>query len=86
VILRNHGLLAWGRTLPECFYTLWLMQRACEIQLAGAALGPTLPIGPAVQAACADAAERFYARKGMGDDILAALLRQVDRIDRGWRD
>ena len=85
VILRNHGLLAWGRTLPECFYTLWLMQRSCEIQLAGAALGPTLAIGPEVQAACADAAERFYAQRGMGDQLMAALLRQVDRIDEGWR-
>jgi ribulose-5-phosphate 4-epimerase/fuculose-1-phosphate aldolase len=86
VILQNHGLLAWGRTLPECFYTLWLMQRACEVQLAGAALGPTLPIDAPVQAACADAAERFYAQRGMGDDLMAALLRQVDRSDRSWRD
>lgn len=86
LILRNHGLLAWGRTLPECFYTLWLMQRACEIQLAGAALGPTVPIAPAVQEACADAAERHYAQRGLGDDLMAALLRQVDRVDTHWRD
>jgi len=34
VILRNHGLLAWGRTLPQTFATLWTLQRACEVQLA----------------------------------------------------
>jgi len=86
VVLRNHGLLAWGATLPECFYTLWLMQRACEVQLAGAALGPTIAIPPPVQAACADAADRFYAQRGLADDLMAALLRQVDRVDRSWRD
>jgi ribulose-5-phosphate 4-epimerase/fuculose-1-phosphate aldolase len=34
LILRNHGLLSVGTTLPEAFQRLWLMQRACEIQLA----------------------------------------------------
>jgi ribulose-5-phosphate 4-epimerase/fuculose-1-phosphate aldolase len=34
VILRNHGLLAWGPSVPSAFYTLWILQRACEIQLA----------------------------------------------------
>jgi len=28
VILRNHGLLAWGGTVPETFAILWTMQRA----------------------------------------------------------
>ena len=86
VVLRNHGLLAWGRTLPDCFYTLWLMQRSCEIQVAGSALGPAIDIPPAVQQACQDAAQRFYARDGMGQDVFDALLRRLDRIDRGWRD
>jgi D-alanine-D-alanine ligase-like ATP-grasp enzyme len=35
--------------------------------------------------ACADAAERFYAQRGLGDQLMAALLRQVDRVDEGWR-
>jgi hypothetical protein len=36
VILRNHGLLAWGGTLPLAFVRLWTLQRACEIQVAQA--------------------------------------------------
>ncbi len=52
VILRNHGLLAWGPALPVTFYTLWIMQRACEIQLAGAALGATIPIDDLTRLAC----------------------------------
>lgn len=34
LILRNHGLLVVGTTLPQAFQRLWVMQRACEIQLA----------------------------------------------------
>ena len=39
VILRNHGLLAWGDSLPRAFAILWLLQRACEIQLATLSMG-----------------------------------------------
>ena len=39
VILRNHGLLTWGETLEEAFMWLWLLQRACEIQVAAASVG-----------------------------------------------
>jgi ribulose-5-phosphate 4-epimerase/fuculose-1-phosphate aldolase len=39
VILRNHGLLSWGATLPQTFAILWTLQRACEIQLATFSMG-----------------------------------------------
>ncbi len=32
VILRNHGLLAWGDTLARTFAILWLLNRACAAQ------------------------------------------------------
>jgi len=32
MILRNHGLLAGGRTIAEAFVNLWLMERSCQIQ------------------------------------------------------
>ena len=51
LILRNHGLLAVGRTLPQAFKRLWTLQRACEIQLASdAGAGPNHPIAPDVLA------------------------------------
>ncbi|MEJ7930540.1 class II aldolase/adducin family protein [Ramlibacter sp. AN1015] len=34
LILRNHGLLAVGPDIPTTFNRLWVLQRACEIQLA----------------------------------------------------
>ncbi len=42
LILRNHGLLAWGETLPQAFAHLWTMQRACEIQVAAKGMGDEL--------------------------------------------
>jgi ribulose-5-phosphate 4-epimerase/fuculose-1-phosphate aldolase len=86
VILRNHGLLAWGETLPKAFYTLWALQRACDVQVAGAALGPALTVHPDVAARCAEDALKVSASPEFGLDVFEALVRQVDRVDRGWRD
>jgi ribulose-5-phosphate 4-epimerase/fuculose-1-phosphate aldolase len=86
VILRNHGLLAWGPALPVTFYTLWAMQRACEIQVAGASLGPTIPISEAIRLGCQEDAKRVNSEPEFGSDTFAAMVRLVDRTDRGWRD
>lgn len=34
LVLRNHGLLVVGPDIPTAFMRLWVLQRACEIQLA----------------------------------------------------
>ena len=86
VILRNHGLLAWGAALPVTFYTLWILQRACEIQLAGAPLGPTIPISDEIRLACQADAKKVNAEPEFGSDTFAAMVRRVDRIDPSWRD
>ena len=86
VILRNHGLLSWGTTIAQAFAYLWTLQRACEIQVAGAALGPTLTISEAIQRQASADALQFDPRHGGGQDVFAALIRQVDRIDPSYRD
>jgi ribulose-5-phosphate 4-epimerase/fuculose-1-phosphate aldolase len=49
LILRNHGLLVVGSTLPQAFKRLWTLQRACEVQLASdAGAGTNRAIAPAV--------------------------------------
>ena len=84
VILRNHGLLAWGASLPEAFLTLWTLQRACDVQIAASSAGALNPIrnevfaqtvresGPREQRTC--------------DDVFAAMQRIVDAKDRSYRD
>src|SRR5205085_8830175 len=44
MILRNHGLLAAGPTLPLAFVNLWTLQRACDVQVTQAPLGRAIPI------------------------------------------
>ena len=85
VILRNHGLLAWGETLARTFAVLWLLQRACEIQLATQAMGKPLMVSEAIQAKCTADSLQFSARFGAGQDVFDALVRQVDRIDTSYK-
>ena len=66
VILRNHGLLAWGPSVPEAFMLLWTLQRACDVQIASSSAGALNPIrdevfaqtvresGPGEQRTCED--------------------------------
>lgn len=86
VILRNHGLLSWGVDLPQALAYLWTLQRACDIQVAGASLGQTLRISEAVQKKASADALQFEPRYGGGRDVFDALVRQVDRVDASYRD
>jgi ribulose-5-phosphate 4-epimerase/fuculose-1-phosphate aldolase len=82
VILRNHGLLAWGANLPQTFAILWTLQRACEIQLATFSMGgasQVIPVSEAIAAKCTRDALQFNPHHGAGTDVLDALIRQVDR-------
>src|SRR3546814_9484148 len=45
LMLRNHGPVVMGRTLPEAFIKYWALQRACEIQLATMSMGQPILIG-----------------------------------------
>lgn len=85
VILRNHGLLAWGESLPRAFAILWLLQRACEIQLATLAMGRPRPIPEDVQRRCTADSLQFDPRFGAGQDMFDALTRLVDRRDPSYR-
>ncbi len=84
VILRNHGLLVWGQTLPQTFSLLWTLNRACEIQLATLSMGPAIPISDAVARTCRDDALQFHPHHGAGKDVFDALVRQVERGDTSY--
>ena len=85
VILRNHGLLSWGETLPQAFAVLWTLQRACEIQWVTQSMGNPLPVPEAIAAKCTRDALQFDPRHGAGEDVFAALTRQIDRIDGSYK-
>jgi ribulose-5-phosphate 4-epimerase/fuculose-1-phosphate aldolase len=85
VILRNHGLLSWGKTLPLAFVRLWTLQRACEIQMAQAAMGPAIAVPEAVAAKTTHDSFQFDAQFGAGQDVFDALVRRIDRIDPSYK-
>ncbi len=85
VILRNHGLLAWAESLPRAFAILWLLNRACEIQLASTAMGPVIEIPGTIQRKCTRDSLQFNPDFGAGQDVFDALTRAVDAIDPSYK-
>ncbi len=85
LILRNHGLLAHGPTLALTFVRLWTLQRACDIQVAQAALGRAITLSPAVAAKTTHDSFQFDAQFGAGQDVLDALIRRVDKMDASYK-
>jgi ribulose-5-phosphate 4-epimerase/fuculose-1-phosphate aldolase len=85
VVLRNHGLLAWSDTIPRAFAILWLLNRACEIQLAATSMGPVLEIPEDIQRKCTRDSLQFNPKFGAGEDVFDALTRAVDRIDPSYK-
>jgi len=83
VILRNHGLLAWGPSLPEAFMTLWTLQRACDVQIAASSAGALNPIRDEVFAQTVR--ESGPGEKRTCEDVFAAMQRLVDAKDPSYR-
>ena len=83
VILRNHGLLAWGPSVAEAFMTLWTLQRACDVQIAASSAGALNPIRSEVFAQTVR--ESGPGEKRTCDDVFAAMQRLVDAKDPSYR-
>ena len=84
VILRNHGLLAWGPSVPEAFLMMWTLQRACDVQITASGAGAVNPIRPEVFEQTVR--EGGPAEKRTCDDAFAALQRKLDAIDSSYRE
>jgi ribulose-5-phosphate 4-epimerase/fuculose-1-phosphate aldolase len=86
LMLKNHGPVVLGRTLPEMFVTAWSLQRACEIQIATLSQGEPISVAQDV----IDVHQRDLGQValpgGPGKADFEAWKRKIDRIDRSWRD
>jgi ribulose-5-phosphate 4-epimerase/fuculose-1-phosphate aldolase len=85
LILRNHGLLTVGRTAAEAFLGMFLLERACEIQiLAQSGGGELSPIPNEIIGRVAS--QMNTATMGQGAALTwPGLLRKLDRIDSSYR-
>jgi ribulose-5-phosphate 4-epimerase/fuculose-1-phosphate aldolase len=85
LMLRNHGLLTVGRTVPEAFVLMYFFEATCMIQLRALAGGTPLRH---VDARIIDDAQRQMQQvtRGAGAELAwPALLRRLDRRDDSWR-
>ena len=87
MILRNHGLMAIGTTVPECFLRLYRLERACQVQLDAAAAGTLNIVSSEVAARSAADLDSYQGMQpaAEGEIEYAALMRKLDRIDNGYR-
>jgi ribulose-5-phosphate 4-epimerase/fuculose-1-phosphate aldolase len=85
LLLRNHGPVTIGATLAHAFALMWLLNRACEVQVATGTLGPALDIATPVLEGCARDSLNLDPRFGAGQDAFDALQRLVDGVDPGYR-
>src|SRR5437016_14404871 len=86
MILRNHGLLTIGRTAAEAFLGMFLLERACEIQILAQSGGGELSMIPEPIIDLV-ASQLSAVTVGQGAaHTWPGLLRKLDRVDSSYRD
>lgn len=85
MILRNHGLLVCGPTIGDAFTEHYMLQRACEVQVAAQSCGVAL-VHPAadVAARVSEQYERTARRGGQSTLLWEAMLRWAWDLDDGF--
>jgi ribulose-5-phosphate 4-epimerase/fuculose-1-phosphate aldolase len=85
LILRNHGLLTVGPTIPDAFLAMYVLEAACRTQLLAQSAGvPLRHVDPRIQAGIAAQAKEVT--KGLGGRLAwPGLLRKLDRLDPSYR-
>lgn len=85
MILRNHGLLVGGTSIPEAFHMIYMLERACAAQVAALSCGREVTLPP--REVCEHTAEQF--RKQENDDhygfMWEAALRLIEDGEPDYR-
>lgn len=86
MILRNHGLLTIGKTAAEAFLSMYILERACRIQILAQSGGRDLHFVPD-PIIDLTAKQMSAVTVGQGAELTwPGLLRKLDRIDPTYRD
>ena len=90
LILRNHGLLVCGNSIPSAFHLTQRLEVACQVQVDAMAATTDLVLpSPEVQALSAEMMAPRSTTNAIpngGAIEWAALVRQLDRDDTSYRD
>jgi ribulose-5-phosphate 4-epimerase/fuculose-1-phosphate aldolase len=85
MILRNHGTLTVGRSIADAFLFMFVLERACRIQLLAQSSGQAL-IAVAMPILEGIAAQAQAVTRGLSGQLAwPGLLRKLDRIDSSYR-
>ena len=85
MILRNHGLLTVGDSIPECFNNHYRLERACQLQVMTLSCNTEIQLPPdeVVQSTYAGFSKaNAMRRRGLLE--WPSLLRKLDRKDPGY--
>ena len=84
MILRNHGLLTCGETVAQAFLNMFILQRACEVQVMAQAGGQELiRVGQPVLDGIRQLT-RVPTRPAGAQLAWPGLLRKLDRVNPGY--
>jgi len=85
LLLRNHGPVVMGASLAQALSLMWLVNRACEVQMASMPMGPLREIPEAVLKKCVADSLNFDPKYGAGEDVFAAMKRLVEKQDPSFK-
>jgi ribulose-5-phosphate 4-epimerase/fuculose-1-phosphate aldolase len=85
LILRNHGLLTLGRTIPEAFLLHWRLNRACEVQLAAQGARLRSPPKEVCEQSLQMGDEFLNDAAPMGELEFKSLTRIIDSEDASYK-
>ena len=85
MFLRNHGLLAVGKTVAEAFNNMYRVERACRSQLLAQSAADEIVLPPAPIIEKTGALYRPGTRRAMGLLEWPAMRRLADRLDPAYK-
>ncbi|MDM0045848.1 class II aldolase/adducin family protein [Variovorax dokdonensis] len=84
LMLRNHGLLTVGKSVPEAFLSMYTFENTCRIQIDAQAGGELVHVDPRILQGLAEVMKTVTAGQGAGI-AWPALLRKLDRVDPSYK-
>ncbi|HEX7892016.1 MAG TPA: class II aldolase/adducin family protein [Ramlibacter sp.] len=85
LVLRNHGLLTVGRSIPDAFLNMYIFENTCRIQIDAQAGGELIHVDPRILEGLAQVMKTVTA--GQGANIAwPALIRKLDRTDPSYKE
>jgi ribulose-5-phosphate 4-epimerase/fuculose-1-phosphate aldolase len=85
LVLRNHGLLVVGKTIPDAFLSMYTFETTCQIQIGAQAGGALTHVDPQIVKGVSEAMRVQTGGMG-GAFVWPALIRKLNRLDPSYQE